>query len=79
MSLHLYSQLHAGINRLTVHKHRAGAAGRSIADFLCAREPKPIPQDIKKSDPRFNFHFVPVPVNLQDHFYRLGSERFLAV
>ena len=77
--LHLDRQLHAGVNRLPIRQDRARAAGRPIADLLGAGKLKLVPQDIEKGDPRFNFQFVPVPVDLQDHFCGPRSDRFLVI
>src|SRR5215813_4163930 len=54
LALRLDGQRRAGINRLAVHDHRAGAACGAVADAFGPGDVQIVPQRVEQSDARFD-------------------------
>ena len=58
-------QQRAGINRLAVHQHGAGAAGAAVADLLAPGEVEPVAQRIEQGDARFDVELAVLSVDFE--------------
>src|SRR5690242_8957581 len=59
----LYSQHRAGINRMAIHKDRAGTARATVANLFATGEIEPVAQRIQQGDTRFGVEFARLAVD----------------
>src|SRR5438477_10675195 len=58
-------QHRAGINRVAIHQHCAGAAGAAVADFLATGEVETVAKRVEQRDARFEVQAAALPVDLE--------------
>jgi len=55
----------AGINRVAIDQHRAGAAGAAVANFLATGEVEPVAQCVEQGHARFDIHAAALSIDLK--------------
>src|SRR5262245_52901141 len=65
LALRLDGQRRAGIDRLAVHDHRAGAASGAVADPLGAGDVQIVAQRVEQRDARFDAHLLRGAVDVE--------------
>ena len=72
VAVHLHAEERAGLHRLAVQQHRAGAATRRVATDVRASEAEPLAQDVNEQLARLDVEDVLCPVD-RDRDLQHGS------